>query len=389
MLSSEGSGAEMTSMRRSAASIAAIVTATAGLLAASGVFAGAASASDTFIGNLKTVTPIASTIPANGDVNPYGVAVVPGSTGRLHAGNVLVSNFNNKANVQGTGTTIVQVTPGGKQTLFAQIGALSNNACPGGVGLTTALVALRGGWVIVGSLPTQGGKLSGFGCLIVLDRWGHVRETFTGHGLKGPWDMTALDLGGISELFVTNVLGGILGPANADGGTVVRLLITSGPFGLPHILKSTQIGSGFPARTDPAALVVGPTGVGLGFNGTLYVADTDSSRIAAIPNAVFRFSDDGSGRTVTKNGALMNPLGLAIAPNGHILTVNGGDGNMVETTPGGKQVAVVTVDKQGSPAGAGNLFGLAVKPGADAVYFVDDFGGPSANGQTNNLNLLH
>jgi hypothetical protein len=387
MLSSEGSGAEMTSMRRSAAKVAAVVTATAGLLAASGILAGAASASGTFIGNLKTVTPIASTIPANGDVNPYGVAVVQRSTGRLYAGNVLVSNFNNKANVQGTGTTIVQVTPGGKQTLFAQIGPLSNNACPGGVGLTTALVVLRSGWVIVGSLPTQGGKLSGFGCLIVLDRWGHVRETFTGHGLKGPWDMTALDLGGISELFVTNVLGGILGPANPDGGTVVRLLITSGPFRLPHILKSTQIGSGFPARTDPAALVVGPTGVGLGFNGTLYVADTDTSRIAAIPHAVFRFSDDGSGRTVTQKGALMNPLGLAIAPNGNILTVNGGDGNMVETTPGGSQVAVVTVDKQAG--GAGNLFGLAVKPGADAVYFVDDFGGPSANGQTNNLNLLH
>jgi len=378
----------MTSIRRSAAKIAAVVTATAGLLAASGILAGAASASDTFIGNLHTVTPIASTIPANGDVNPYGVAVVPRSTGRLQAGNVLVSNFNDKANVQGTGTTIVQVTPGGQQTLFAQIGPLSNNACPGGVGLTTALVALRSGWVIVGSLPTQNnGKLSGFGCLIVLDQWGHVRETFTGHGIQGPWDMTALDLGGISELFVSNVLGGILGPANPDGGTVVRLIITSGRFRLPHILKSTQIGSGFPARTDPAALVVGPTGVGLGSNGTLYVADTDSSRIAAIPHAVFRFSDDGSGRTVTRKGALMNPLGLAIAPNGNILTVNAGDGNMVETTPGGKQVAVVTVDKQAG--GAGNLFGLAVKPGADAVYFVDDFGGPSANGQTNNLNLLH
>jgi hypothetical protein len=32
--------------------------------------------------------------------------------------------------------------------------------------------------------------------------------------------------------------------------------------------------------------------------------------------------------------------------------------------------------------GAGNLFGLAVKPGADAVYFVDDFG------SDNNLQLL-
>jgi len=383
----------MTSIRRSAAAIAATVTATAGLLAGSGIFAGAASASDTFIGNLHTVTPIASTIPHNGDVNPYGVAVVPRSVGNLGAGNVLVSNFNDSANIQGTGTTIVQVTPGGTQTLFAQIGNLGN-ACPGGVGLTTALVVLRNGWVIVGSLPTRqmnnNTVISGDGCLIVLDSHGMVRETFTGHGLNGPWDMTALDLGGVSELFVTTVLGGIFPSAtSAHGGTVVRLVITSGPAGLPRILKSTQIGSGFSARTDPTALVVGPTGVGLGRDGTLYVADSVNSRIAAIPNAVLRFSDDGSGRTVTSGGFLMGELGLAIAPNGDILTVNAGNGDMVETTPGGQQVAHVTVDAQGSPAGAGNLFGVAVKPGADAVYFVDDFGGPSANGQTNNLNLLH
>ncbi|MBV9205419.1 MAG: hypothetical protein JO037_08445 [Actinobacteria bacterium] len=361
------------------------------MLAGTGILAGPAGASDTFIGPLHTVTPIASTIPANGDVNPYGVAVVPRSTGDLHQGNVLVSNFNDSANVQGTGTTIVQVTPGGKRSLFARVGNLGH-ACPGGVGLTTALVALRSGWVIVGSLPTKTDSsgntvISGSGCLIVLDSYGVVRETFKGNGLNGPWDMTALDLGGIAELFVTNVLGGILGPANPDGGTVQRLVITT--VGLPRLLNSTKIGSGFPARTDPAALVIGPTGVGLGPNGTLYVADTLTSRIAAIPNAVLRLSDAGSGQTVFEGTPLNGPLGLAIAPSGDILTVNGGDGNLVETTPGGTNAGVKTIDNQGSPPGAGNLFGLAVKPGADAVYFVDDFGGPSPNGQTNNLNLFH
>jgi hypothetical protein len=61
---------------------------------------------------------------------------------------------------------------------------------------------------------------------------------------------------------------------------------------------------------------------------------------------------------------------------GHHMNVNGGDGNMVETTPFGKQVAVVTVDN--NSGGAGDLFGLAVKPGARAVYF----------GSDNNLQLL-
>jgi hypothetical protein len=363
--------------RRSAAVVSAIAATAAGLLAASGVVAASASAATTFIGPLQHTKVIASTVPANGDVNPYGVAVVPRSTGDLHQGDVLVSNFNDKANVQGTGTTIVQVSPRGKATLFAGI---TDKACPGGVGLTTALVSLRSGWVIVGSLPTKNGVIDGPGCLIVLDQWGNVRETIAGHGIDGPWDMTALDQGGITELFVTNVLGGILGPHNPTGGTVQRLLITSAPFRTPRVLASTTIGSGFPARTDPNALVLGPTGDGLGRNGTLYVADTLNNRIAAIPNATFRHSDAGPGFTVSKGGALNNELGLAIAPNGDILTVNGGDGNMVETTPHGAQVAVVTVDR--NAGGAGDLFGLAVKPGADAVYFVDDFG------TDNNLQLL-
>jgi hypothetical protein len=367
----------MKTSRRRAAVITTIAAAAAALLAASGAFAAAASASATFIGGLRHTRVVASTVPANGDVNPYGVAVVPRSAGRLDQGDVLVSNFNDKANVQGTGTTIVQVSPRGQASLFARV---TDRACPGGVGLTTALAALRGGWVIVGSLPTKNGVISGPGCLIVLDQWGTVRETIAGPGIDGPWDMTALDEGGVTELFVTNVLGGILGHPNPNGGTVQRLLITSGPFGLPRVLASTTIGSGFPAKTDPNALVIGPTGVGLSGDGTLYVADSVQNRVAAIPDAVFRAGSDGPGRTVSEGGALNDPLGLVIAPGGDVLTVNGGDGNMLEITPRGAQAAVVTVDH--NAGGGGNLFGLAVKPGADAVYFVDDFG------LDNNLQLL-
>ena len=369
--------------RRPAAAVAVVITAAAGLLVGSGILTGAASAATTFIGPLNTETVVASTVPVSGpeagDVNPYGVAVVQRSMGNLTAGNVLVSNFNNAANAQGTGSTIVQVSPRGHQSVFATVPNLGR-ACPGGVGLTTALVALPSGWVIVGSLPTQNGMISGPGCLIVLDSHGTVRETFTGHGIDGPWDMTAVTAGRVSELFVTNVLGGILGHHSRHGGTVQRLVISTGP-GLPRLLASTRIGSGFPARTDPNALVIGPTGVGFGPGGILYVADTLNNRIAAIPGAAFRIRDAGPGRTVTKGGALNAPLGLAIAPNGNILTVNGNDGNIVETTPFGRQAAVKTIDN--NSGGGGNLFGLAVKPGADAVYFVDDFG------SDNNLQLFH
>jgi hypothetical protein len=363
------------------AGLAAIVTTTAGLLAAT---AGSASAagSPAFVGPLHHTSVVASTVPGNGDVNPYGVAVIPRSTGDLIRGNVLVSNFNDKANVQGTGTTIVQVTPSGKVSVFAKINR-NLPSCPGGVGLTTALTALRSGWVIVGSLPTKGGAISGSGCLIVLDRFGNVRETFTGNGINGPWDMATLDLGNQAVLFVTNVLNGTVA-ANGKtvfGGTVIRLVVKIPAFGLPFILFNTTIGSGFPETLNSSALVIGPTGAGLGFNGVLYVADTLDNRIAGISNALFRGSSAGTGFTVSQGHHLLGQLGLVIAPNGDILTVNAGNGNLVEVTPSGAQIAVRTLDSSGSPPGAGALFGLAVKPGAHAVYYVDD--------ATNTLNLLH
>jgi hypothetical protein len=53
----------------------------------------------------------------------------------------------------------------------------------------------------------------------------------------------------------------------------------------------------------------------------------------------------------------------------------------VEVAPNGRQIAVKTLDRSGSPAGAGALFGLAVAPRGNGVYFVDD--------ATNTLDLLH
>jgi hypothetical protein len=63
--------------------------------------------------------------------------------------------------------------------------------------------------------------------------------------------------------------------------------------------------------------------------------------------------------------------------------VNGANGNIVETTPGGLQVATAVLDNTptpGLPNGNGALFGLAVASGGTGVYFVDD--------DTNTLNLF-
>lgn len=343
-------------------------------------------AHQSFLGPLHTVSPVASTVPSNGDVNPYGTVVVPQTTGDLHKGNVLVSNFNNSLNQQGTGTTIVQVSPKGKVSQFAQIDpAHLPGPCPGGVGLTTALSVLPHGWVVVGSLPTGDGDPAHAqaGCLLVLDNHGTVRETFAGDGINGPWDMTAVSKGDHAELFVTNVLNGtVAGGGNVvNQGTVLRIDLRLRGNKPPTRKSTTEIGSGFAEKTDPAALVIGPTGVGLGHDGTLYVADTINNRIAAIPCALTRHSTAGTGKNVSVGGLLNSPLGMAIAPNGDILTVNGGDGNIVETTPRGVQLTSRQLDSSGSPPGAGALFGLAVGPDHHSVYFVDN--------ATNFLNVLH
>ena len=348
--------------------------------------ASASASPPSFIGSFTHLKNIASTVPANGDVNPYGVAVVQRSQGMLQRGDVLVSNFNNFNNLQGTGSTIVEVSPSGQQTVFAQITPSDlTGPCPGGVGLTTALTILQNGWVVVGSTPSTNGMAATAqaGCLIVLDSQGQVRETISGYGINGPWDMTSASLGPFAELFVTNVLNGTVA---ADGavvyqGTVLRLLLRVSRNYPPKLLRVTTIGSGFFEQTNAAAFVIGPTGVGLGPNGTLYVADTGENRITAIPNATTRSSSAGTGAVLTSGGRLNAPLGLTIAPNGDVLSVNGGNGLIVETTPGGAQVAHFFLDKSGSPRGSGALFGLAVAPSGRGVYYVDD--------ATNFLRLLH
>jgi hypothetical protein len=368
--------------------LAVVIGATATLAAATTMPAVAMPAMSGFVGSLTHNTTVASTVPGNGDVNPYGVAVVPESHHRLVEGDILVSNFNNAPTAtapggqQGTGTTIVEISPNGKRTLFATI---PSSSVPGGVGLTTALVALRSGWVIVGSLPTTDGTSATMtpGELIVLDSFGHVREVITGHGVNGPWDATALDGGRFADVFVSNVLNGIVGgqPATTTNGNVERLTFDL-TGSVPRLVASAVIGNGLSVHTDPAALVVGPTGLALGRHGELFVADAANSRIAVIQDALFRHfpADAGAASaTVSSASALNGPLGLAIAPNGDLITVNGGDNNLVELTRSGHVVTVRNLDPADPPGGA--LFGLAVTAYPRAVYYVND--------DANTLNSLH
>jgi len=345
------------------------------LVALASVFA-TAGAGIAATASISGVTTIASTVPANGDVNPYGLVVVPATIGNLTAGHLLVSNFNDSQNLQGTGTTIMDIAPDGTANVFSQFNSNTlPSPCPGGVGLTTALAVLQTGWVIVGSLPTVNGMsaTAQAGCLIVINSSGKAVETFYGSLINGPWDMTALDEGSQATLFFTNVLNGTVA-ANGNvvhGGTVVRMVLNIPANSKPQIESMTVIGSGFSERTDPAALVIGPTGVALSGT-TLYVADSLNNRVTALANATTITSTAGTGSVFSKNGFLSDPLGLTVDPStGNVLVTNGNNGGLITIDPSGNQIQHNLIDNTGSPAGAGTLFGLVSVPGV-GIYFVDD-----------------
>jgi hypothetical protein len=338
---------------------------------------------------LQTVTTVASTVPANGDVNPYGIVRVLATSGKLTAGHILVSNFNSSANLQGTGTTIVDIAPDGTAAVFAQLTAAAlPTPCPGGVGLTTALSVLRSGWVIVGSLPTVDGTSATIssGCLIVLNNQGQPVETIFGSLVNGPWDMTAWESGKRARLFVSNVLSSV-DPATTSGnqGTVTVVWI---PPSHAACGRQCLIASGFRRAPIRQRRSLAPPGWRWerpihGMTTTVRASlRKPGNRVTVVNDPLHRTTSAGEGATFTQNGTLNGPLGLAFGPQGHLFAVNSNDGFITEINREGAQVASELIDNTpgtGSP-GAGTLFGLVFVPGS-GIYFVDD--------GSNTLNLLH
>jgi hypothetical protein len=317
----------------------------------------------------KSPLQVVSTVPANGDLNPYGVAFVPhgfASGGKIRPGDILVSNFNNSANLQGTGTTIVSISREGTQSLFFQ--------GPTGLGLTTALGVLRRGIVLVGNLPTTDGTSNTVqqGSLIAIDRWGKQIASFTDPTLlDGPWDLTLLDFDREAVVFVSSVL----------NGTVSRLEFDVSADGEHIRLESAAlVATGYLHRTDPAALVIGPTGLAYEREkDTLFVASTGDNAIYAVYHATKRSEPAKKGELVYRDQAhLRGPLGLVLARNGDLITTNGDAINpdpnqpseMVEFTKSGRFVAQFSVDL----GGQGGAFGLALHGRDDKLRLaaVDD-----------------
>ena len=306
-----------------------------------------------------------STVPANGDLNPYGVAFVPAGFPagvNIAPGDVLVSNFNAASNLQGTGTTVVSISPAGQQSLFVTSSL---------VGVDTALGVLSGGFVLVGNIPVtypNGVSTPAQGALQIFDRNGNLVSTLSDANLlNSPWGVAVNDLGASAQVFVSNL-----------SGTVTRLsfLVTSTGLTLE---SKTLIGSGYGSQFVPAIVGIGPTG--LAYDATrdlLFVASTADNAIFAIETASSRTLDAGKGFMLYSDAKqLHGPLSLTLAPNGNLIIANGDAVNaggmqnsLVEITEQGTLVATYQVDG-GAPGAA---FGVASTAwqGAIRLAAVDD-----------------
>lgn len=313
---------------------------------------------------------VASTVPSNGDLNPYGVEFVPGGFsggGALAPGDLLVSNFNDSDNLQGTGTTIVKFSPDGNQSLFFQ-----GNP---GLGLTTALEVLKRGFVLVGNFPApasgpQAGNClaSSPGSILVIDSSGKQVDSITSPVLNGPWDSTIDDDGDKATLFVSSAL----------TGSVLRFeLAIQG--GSVTFSDPTVIASGYVSRCDPATFVVAPTGLVYDRRrDRLFVASTGDNAVFAVDDAAHRTSSGGTGNVIFQDPALHGALAMVRGPLGHLFVSNNDGINpdpaqpsaIVEFTDEGMFLRLFSVD-----AATGGAFGLNFdrRKGEETRFaFVDD-----------------
>jgi hypothetical protein len=276
----------------------------------------------------EAVLPVVvSTIPANGDLNPYGVEFVPTGFpkgGLLSPGDLLVSNFNDSDNFQGTGTTIVKISPDGQQSLFFQ-----GNP---GLGLTTALEVLKKGFVLVGNFPSPASgpnagncNFSSPGSILVIDPSGNQLDSFAFNDLNGPWDSTIDDGGSKVTLFVSSAL----------TGSVLRFELTIGGGAHPvSFSQPTVVADGYVAACDPVTFVTAVTGLVFDkAHDRLFVASTGDNAVFAVENASKRTSSGGKGTAIFQDNVhLHGALAMVQGPFGHLFVSNN-DGATINPDP--------------------------------------------------------
>lgn len=315
---------------------------------------------------------IATTIdPATGDINPYGVAIVPVTSKNLVAGDVLVSDFNTFAGMAGAGSSIVQINPStGQVSDFAHGGALTG---------ADSLAFNPKGTLWVGDFgPATGGVFNGANANVaVVPSTGTVAVTFDQATTGKPffssvWGQAfGANSAGKVSFYWTNA------GSSGYGGQVWRLdpkpkgASNGQPINSTYTLLST-----LPAGGTSAATAAGPQGqVYDAATDTLYVADDASNAIYAIPHASAA-THWVTPRLVLKGGPLDTPQGITMDPRtGRLFVVNGaGNNDLIELGQYGRVYGVRNLAPT-EPAGA--LFGLTFDPAASGghattLYYVND-----------------
>jgi hypothetical protein len=312
---------------------------------------------------------IGSTVdPKFHQLNPYGLTVAPASAGDFKKGDLAVCNFNDKANVQGTGFTIVALhpKPGSKPLLVSTSKTL--------VGCD-ALALSTGDDIWAAAFTANDNP--------VISPTGALEINIKGKPFDRPFgQIFAQPKGGSPAFYATN----------AGDGTVVRINLGS-KFTYDVIAKGFAINHGKPGS------ILGPSGLAYDPNGDqLYVVDGTNntvvafSKVSSIPNGgitvekggkTFKGPSAKDARLVFAGAPLSGPISSALLFNGNLVVGNTGNPSgqniMVELSPAGKMLATRNVDKGAS----GALFGM-VATGTSAadtkLYFNDD--------NDNNLQVL-
>lgn len=311
---------------------------------------------------LNTLTQeqtIGSTSPSTpADVNPYGLDIAKTTSGNISAGDLVVCDFNDPGNVQGTGTEIVALHAaiGSSPHLIAKSNTLTG---------CNALAAAPNGNIWLAAFKANDNPVftSSGGLVTALS--------------NGPWNHP------FGEAFAPP---GSFYVSNAGDGSLVRVSVERGPS-----FTFTVIATGFPVNGGKPGSILAPSGLSYqasgdilyvvdGTNDTLYAID-DVSSVGANGIAVnangqsFTGSSASDAHVVFSGPPLNGPISSAILPGGNIAVGNtldpDGQNLIVEISPAGSLLDVKNVDT--GPAGA--IFGMAASGSTAAgtkLYFNDD-----------------
>jgi hypothetical protein len=316
------------------------------------------------LATLNTETTIGSAVdPVTGDQNPYGLDIAPTDSGLIHRGDLVVCDFNDSANVQGTGNAIIALAP---QPGSSPRPVITNAALLG----CTENVQTRDDtiWVTAFVAPD----------VAIVSPAGKLLTTLSGSPFTAPFGITmARDDNGYGDP--------VFYESDANTGAIVR--IRAGRSGT----HTDVIATGFSVNNGAPGTELGPGGLQYDpSHDRLYIVDganntlVELRHVSTIPSGGITVGADGmtfSGpfkhraRLVLSGSPLNAPISSALLPNGDVAIGNTGNPNgenlMVEITPHGKVADVKNVDTGAS----GAIFGMTANNGYGrdfTLYFNDD-----------------